>query len=177
MSTNDPGFLHPLLARTLLDLGWLAPMSRPLLAAHWLAAGLDGAAMRDLAGRAALDPEVSVLWRAALLEAGVAPGESAREQAAGYLAEQVLAGVCPARSWCGYFGVDRDGAWGRTDALSEVALRLDAALDMLDLNRAGSWRYAMSAEQMSGRIEEVLRAAAALDFPRCLRLLDAVGGG
>lgn len=63
----------PQLVAAWLALGSLAPERVPLWAAHWLAEGKDGAALRELAGMSGNDPyEVRDALPAALREAGVA---------------------------------------------------------------------------------------------------------
>lgn len=69
---DDEGVPSPQLVAAWLVLGCLAPERVPVWAAHWLANGQDGTALRDLAGMSGKDPhEVRDVLPAALREAGV----------------------------------------------------------------------------------------------------------
>ncbi|TNM69658.1 hypothetical protein FHN55_02610 [Streptomyces sp. NP160] len=66
---------------------------RPWWAAHWVAAGLGGERLAELAGLGGVEREVSDLWPLALAELGVAtPVVGARRTAAPWMARQVLEG-------------------------------------------------------------------------------------
>ncbi|MEH3076699.1 MAG: hypothetical protein PGN11_08440 [Quadrisphaera sp.] len=63
--------LAPALAAALHELDVLDPRQRPLLAAHWVAQGLGGPVLSQLAGLHGDEREVADLWPPALQELGV----------------------------------------------------------------------------------------------------------
>jgi hypothetical protein len=78
--------LPPYLAAALDELDFLERRDRPKLAAHWVAQGLGGNHLVDLAGLHGHEPEVSDLWPLGLAEVGVSlPVHRARRTALPWL--------------------------------------------------------------------------------------------
>ncbi|NHC15136.1 hypothetical protein [Motilibacter deserti] len=82
----------PPLGAALHELNALDPRERPMLAAHWLARGLDSPSLRELAGLHGEEAEVNDYWHRALEELGVLPLERPRTIAAPWAAQRVLHG-------------------------------------------------------------------------------------
>ena len=95
--------IEPGLAFALRELSWLRDRELPMLAAHWLAQGLDGPTLRELAGMTPGDLSAAgdSLWREALADAGVVcSAVPVRERAAPYLARIVIEGKLTERRLC-----------------------------------------------------------------------------
>ena len=82
--------MPPLLAAVLFDNGEVREDERPMLAAYWLADGLGGDAVLELASLHGNEPEVSELWPLALTEMGVAMPVIRARVAAVWAAQRVL---------------------------------------------------------------------------------------
>ena len=135
------GVLEPELAAALLARRLLPPEELPMLAAHWLAAGLDGPALRELAGLSRRDPHVRELWAATLGELGVVPDAGGERAAVVWAARQVAGGQMSARDLVSGFWPDDDSP----SELDGIVYALDEAVEMVGQqevadNRSHWWR-------------------------------------
>jgi hypothetical protein len=90
--------LPPAITAALYQLDEQNRDERPMRAAHWLAEGMDGDVLRELAWRSAGDREVDDLWPGALAELGVeVPIARPRRVVMAWAAQQVVAGKQDAR--------------------------------------------------------------------------------
>jgi hypothetical protein len=79
-------------AALLYEVGEIREQDRPMLAAHWLAEGLGGDAVLELASLRGNEAEVNELWTLALAELGVALPVTLGRQGAVWAAQRVLDG-------------------------------------------------------------------------------------
>lgn len=120
--------LEPPLAAALVRRRLLPPEQTPWLAAHWLAAGLDTPALRELAGLSRRDPDTSDLWPVALSELHVETTVDDDRAALAWAARQVAAGCMSTRDLVSAFWPDHDDP-GDLDA---VVYALDEVIEQVD---------------------------------------------
>jgi hypothetical protein len=110
--------LPALRAALLYEVGEIREQDRPMLAAHWLAEGLGGEAVLELASLGGNEPEVNELWTLALAELGVTLPVTRGREGAAWAAQRVLDG-------------ERDMFWLADFLRSRSAGSGDPALDQL----------------------------------------------
>lgn len=166
--------MPPAVAAALFLDGLLRGEDRPMLAAHWLAEGMDGEALRELAGLSGSEYEVGDLWPAALEDAGVTlPAGGARVTAA-WAAQRVLDGTEDLR-WLVrvLWPPRRDDPEDQDPALDTLIYTIDDWLDWMDprlhgrrsdaeRQRIGSARAALDAAVEALARDDVPGAARAL---------------
>ena len=165
--------VSPQVAAALSLVGRLDRDDRPMLAAHWLAAGLDGETLRDVAWRSAGDRDVDDLWPAALAEAGAPlPASRPRRTAATWAAEKVLSGQQDAR-WLVELLWPPNAPDDVDEELDAVVYTIDDCLDYADRALTGENGYHPSeAEQPLAEVRAAVEALARDDVPAAWRVLD-----
>ena len=94
-SARAPRQVEPipvLRAALLYEVGEIREQDRPMLAAHWLAEGVGGDAVLELASLRGHEPEVNELWTLALAELGVTLPVTRGRQGAAWAAQRVIDG-------------------------------------------------------------------------------------
>lgn len=123
--------MRPVLAAALAELGELPPEDRPMLAAHWLAEGMDGETLRALAWLSGTEREVHDLWPQALADVGVrVPPDQPRRIAMAWAAGHVVRG-----DWDVRWQVQLLAPWdspGDDEDLDSLIYAIDDDLDWTD---------------------------------------------
>lgn len=123
----------PRLGAALVSLELADLRLRPWWAAHWVAAGLGGERLAELAGLSGDEREVSDLWPEALHELGVAvPVVGARRTAAPWMARQVLDQRRDERWLLRELWPYRDDPADDDEALDAVVYAVDELLGLLE---------------------------------------------
>lgn len=176
----------PAVAAALHQLGVLDPAERPLLAAHWVAAGLGGEVLADLAGLRRGDRVASDLWPAALAELGVGtPVVLARRVAAPWLAQQVLRGERDLDDLVGVLWPTAPEPPDGDEELDRVVYTIDDVLDWTGDLTSGAVRRGRRgrrvppehAERAQRAVDAVATAVAALAAGDVLGAVAALRAG
>lgn len=162
--------LTPERAAALVELGELPHERLPMLAAHWLASGRDGEALRELAGLHGREPEVWDLWPDALAEVGVVlPVQRPRRTAISWAAAQVVGGVIDVRQFLRLLWPDHTAP---DDELDLIIWSIDDRQDYADDCLAGrGGRRPEDAEEPLAEVRAAIEALARDDLAAALAAL------
>lgn len=179
VSDLDPG-----LAAALDALGLLDPRRRPMLAAHWLADGLDTRSLRELAGLHGDEPDVLGLWQDALTELGILPSLEPRLAAARWVAQRLVDEERSVRRLTSVLwpSGEIEATSPQGDQLDRIVVGLDQLIAVSSslaegAPRAGLWRGRRDrqnlarAESTLALVPQVISAVAAADLDRAETLL------
>lgn len=123
--------LAPALAAALYELDVLDPRQRPMLAAHWVAQGLGGPVLSELAGLHGDEREVADLWIPALREMGVdTPLIRTRRTALPWVMSQMNTGERDLPWVLHVLGPTRTDT-DEDDVLDSIIYSIDTALDYI----------------------------------------------